>query len=153
MFQGPSQFRLVLLIAAVFAMVWGLVSSSAAIGSDLPRTAAPSGAALYLISPHPGEVVSSPVTVRFGLKGMGVAPAGVVNPRAGHHHLIIDAELPDLGMPVPSDANHRHFGGGQTEVTLELSSGVHTLQLVLGDHLHVPFDPPIVSDRISIQVE
>ena len=88
----------------------------------------------------------------LGLSGMGVAPAGVQNPNTGHHHLIIDAPLPDPGKPVPTDAKHRHFGGGQTQVDLELSPGEHTLQLILGDHLHIPFDPPIVSKPITIRV-
>lgn len=123
-----------------------------AAANGAPRTAAPDGASLYIISPQPGEVVSSPVTVRFGLSGMGVAPAGVQNPKTGHHHLIIDSELPDFDKPVPADAVHVHFGGGQTQVDVELSEGSHTLQLLLGDHLHIPFDPPIASQRITIEV-
>ncbi len=109
---------------------------------------------LYIISPLDGATVSSPVTVRFGLKGMGVAPAGVDKPMTGHHHLLIDVEeLPPLNMPVPADAHHKHFGGGQTEATIELSSGKHTLQLLLGDMGHVPHDPPLVSEKITIMVE
>ena len=100
-----------------------------------------------------GAVVESPVTVRFGLSGMGVAPAGIQNPKTGHHHLIIDAPLPDPGKPIPADDHHRHFGGGQTEVVLDLPPGKHSLQLVLGDHLHIPHDPPIVSKQIEITVE
>jgi len=119
----------------------------------LARTPAPPGAAVYLISPQDGATVSSPVTVRFGLTGMGVAPAGVLNPKAGHHHLIIDAPTPAAGAPIPNDAKHRHFGGGQTEVELELTPGKHTLQLVLGDHIHVPHDPPVVSQTITVTVE
>ena len=91
--------------------------------------------------------------VSFGLTGMGVAPAGVPSPNTGHHHLIIDAPTPAPGAPIPDDAQHRHFGGGQTEVTIELEPGMHTLQLVVGDHNHVPHDPPIVSPRIEIKVE
>jgi hypothetical protein len=130
-----------------------VLMASPAAANGPPRTAAPAGAALYIVSPHPGEVVSSPVTVRFGLSGMGVAPAGVQNPKTGHHHLIIDSELPDLNLPVPADSKHVHFGGGQTQVDIELSPGSHTLQLLLGDHLHIPFDPAIVSERITIEVE
>ena len=118
----------------------------------MPRTPAPEGVSAYIISPANGATVKSPVRVIFGLRGMGVAPAGVVNPKTGHHHLIIDAELPDANAPVPADENHKHFGGGQTEVVIELAPGRHTLQLLLGDHLHIPHDPPVASERIEIQV-
>ena len=110
-------------------------------------------AELYFISPTDGEVVSGPVKVVFGLRGMGVAPAGVAREGTGHHHLLIDTGLPALDQPIPSDANHRHFGGGQTEVTLDLEKGTHTLQLLLGDHNHIPHDPPVVSKQITITVE
>jgi hypothetical protein len=111
-------------------------------------------AAAYFISPADGATVSNPVTVRFGLRGMGVAPAGVERPDTGHHHLLIDLDtLPPAGVPMPMDEQHRHFGGGQTEVTLELAPGKHTLQLLLGDHMHVPHTPPVVSERITITVE
>ncbi|PVV21895.1 MAG: rod shape-determining protein RodA [gamma proteobacterium symbiont of Ctena orbiculata] len=117
-------------------------------------TPAPDGAKLYIISPMNGESISGPVTVRFGLRGMGVAPAGIDREKTGHHHLLIDvAEMPAMDKPLPSDENHRHFGGGQTEVTLDLDKGSHTLQLVLGDKDHIPFDPPIVSDKITITVK
>ncbi len=119
----------------------------------IERSASPPGAELYFISPTDGATVSSPVTVRFGLRGMGVAPAGVQRKNTGHHHVIIDAPTPPPGQPVPADDNHKHFGGGQTETTIELAPGSHTLQLVLGDHLHVPHDPPVVSERITITVE
>jgi hypothetical protein len=108
----------------------------------------------YIITPAHGEVVSSPVLVRFGLSGMGVAPAGTDKAGTGHHHLLIDVDtLPDLDKPVPADANHRHFGGGQTEVELELEPGQHTLQLLLGDQHHIPHDPAVVSEKITITVE
>ena len=110
------------------------------------RTPAPSDAELYFISPVDGETVSSPVTVRFGLRNMGVAPAGVESENTGHHHLIIDAELPASDQPVPNDANHRHFGKGQTETRLELAPGSHTLQLLLGDHTHTPHTPVVKSE-------
>lgn len=116
-------------------------------------TPAPGEAELYFISPKDGDTVNSPVTVRFGLAGMGVAPAGTQKEGTGHHHLILDAELPDLAQPVPSNDHYRHFGGGQTETTLELEPGEHTLQLLLGDALHVPHDPPVMSKRITITVE
>ena len=108
---------------------------------------------VYFITPVDGARLKAPVTVRFGLRGMGVAPAGVESPNTGHHHLIVDAESPPPGLPIPSDENHRHFGGGQTEVTLELSPGRHTLQLVLADARHVPLSPPVQSERITIEIE
>ena len=118
------------------------------------RTPAKPGANLYIISPAHGETVTSPVHVRFGLQGMGVAPAGVDRPGTGHHHLLIDVDkLPPLDRPLPKDARHRHFGGGQTETLLELSPGRHTLQLILGDRNHVPHQPPLVSRKIVIEVK
>jgi hypothetical protein len=108
----------------------------------------------YIVSPIDGATVSSPVKVVFGLSApYGVAPAGVVMDNTGHHHLIIDAELPNLAGPIPKDNNYRHFGGGQTEASIELSPGVHTLQLLLGDFKHVPHASPIISEQIRITVE
>jgi len=130
-----------------------LVLTAPALAEEIPRTPAPEGANLYIISPAPGETVRSPLTVRFGLAGMGVAPAGVKNPKAGHHHLIIDAALPPFDAPLPNNDQYRHFGGGQTQTTLELPPGKHSLQLILGDHLHMPFEPPIISEAIWIEVE
>jgi len=110
-------------------------------------------AALYFISPEDGDRVTSPVTVRFGLTSFGVAPAGIEKANTGHHHLLIDTDLPKLDSPVPSDDHHRHFGGGQTETTIELAPGEHTLQLLLGDYAHIPHNPPLISRRITITVE
>ena len=121
--------------------------------ADLPRSAAPKDAELYFISPQDGATVKSPVTVRFGLRGMGVAPAGVAMENTGHHHLLIDAELPPQDLPVPADANHVHFGKGQTEAAVTLAPGRHRLQLLLGDHRHIPHDPPVASKPITITVE
>ncbi|MGQ4810525.1 hypothetical protein NKDENANG_04001 [Candidatus Entotheonellaceae bacterium PAL068K] len=118
------------------------------------RTPSPPGAVAYIISPSHGEVVRNPVTVRFGLQGMGVAPVGVDKPKTGHHHLLIDVTaLPSMGIPIPADANHKHFGGGQTETTIELTPGKHTLQLLLGDMHHIPHDPPVFSESITIIVQ
>ena len=131
-----------------------LLAVAAGAGAEgIPRQPSPEGAEVYFVSPHDGEVVKGPVTVRFGLRGMGGAPAGTEKAATGHHHLIIDAPLPDPGLPIPADAKHIHFGGGQTETTLELPPGDHTLQLVLGDAGHVPHDPPVFSERITIHVE
>ena len=121
----------------------------------LAQTAAPPNAAVYIISPKDGDTVTSPFKVQFGLTGMGVAPAGVDKPNTGHHHLIIDATLsPDeLKEPIASDAKHIHFGGGQTETMVTLPPGRHTLQLVLGDWSHIPFNPPIMSPVVTVTVK
>lgn len=121
--------------------------------AQIKRTPAPKGAEVYIISPKDGETVTSPVTVQFGLKNMGVVPAGLAFEGAGHHHLLVDTDTPPLGAPIPTDANHLHFGKGQTETTLELKPGKHTLQLVVGDMLHVPHDPPVMSKKITITVK
>ena len=121
--------------------------------NGMPRSHRPEEARVYFITPTDGQKTASPVVVRFGLAGMGVAPAGVEKKHTGHHHLVIDADLPPANLPVPKSDHFRHFGGGQTEVTLDLEPGTHTLQLMLGDHLHIPHDPPIVSERITITVE
>ncbi len=121
----------------------------------LAQTAAPPNAVVYIISPKDGDTVTSPFKVQFGLSGMGVAPAGVDKPNTGHHHLIIDATLsPDeLKEPIASDAKHIHFGGGQTETMVTLPPGRHTLQLVLGDWSHIPFNPPIMSPVVTVTVK
>jgi hypothetical protein len=116
--------------------------------------AAPKDAELYIISPQDGASVSSPVTVVFGLKGMGVAPAGIFKENTGHHHLLIDVEkLPELKSPIPNDEQHQHFGGGQTQVTIDLKPGKHSLQLLLGDLVHIPHSPPLISKKIHITVK
>lgn len=131
-----------------------IVALSAHAEDVLPRSAATAGVELYLISPQDGDTVKSPVTVRFGLKGMGVAPAGIDMIGTGHHHLMVDVEtLPALDKPLPKDETHLHFGAGQTETTLTLTPGKHTLQLVLGDQLHIPHQPPVLSKKITITVE
>ncbi|MGD9670483.1 MAG: DUF4399 domain-containing protein [Hyphomicrobiaceae bacterium] len=135
--------RLTLLSMAAFVIAAPAVS----------QTAAPDGAKVYFISPLDGAEVSSPVTVKFGLSGMGVAPAGVDKPKTGHHHLLIDVDKIDMENPLPADDNHKHFGGGQTETTITLAPGKHTLQLLLGDHNHIPHKPAVMSDKITITVK
>ena len=109
---------------------------------------------LYIISPADGTTQKNPVKIVFGLSGMGVAPAGVDIANTGHHHLLIDLDtLPDKSLPIPSDDKHRHFGAGQTETTIDLSKGSHTLQLILGNHSHVPHETPVVSKKITINIE
>lgn len=115
---------------------------------------APEGAQVYIVSPKNGEVVSSTFDVVFGLAGMGVAPAGIDMENTGHHHILIDlTEMPDMSMPLPTTENIVHFGTGQTQTTLTLSPGTHTLQLLLGNHLHVPHAQPVLSEKITITVE
>ena len=122
-------------------------------GSLWAATPSPDGARAYIISPADGATVSSPVRVQFGLQGMGVAPAGVDKAKTGHHHLLIDTKAPPMGKPIPNDANHKHFGGGQTEVMLDLKPGKHTLVLLLGDKAHMPHKPPVMSEEITITVK
>lgn len=126
----------------------------AAVSADELRKQGYEGVKLYIISPADGASVRSPVTVRFGLAGMGVAPAGVAKERTGHHHVLIDTDIKDvdLSQPLPATERIRHFGGGQTEAQLVLPPGKHTLQLVLADENHVPFDPPLMSEQVTIRV-
>jgi len=139
-----------LLVVGIIALAAGIAGVAIA---QVKRTPSPKGADLYFIAPADGATVTSPVTVKFGLKGMGVAPAGIAFDNSGHHHLIIDAALPPLDAPIPADANHVHFGKGQTEATIELKPGKHTLQLLLGDLTHTPHDPAVVSKQITITVK
>jgi hypothetical protein len=116
------------------------------------RHKSPAGAKVYFVYPaNRGYVTPTPV-IRFGLIGMGVAPAGFEKVNTGHHHLLVDAELPAFDQPIPSDFNHLHFGAGQTEAKITLPVGKHTLQLLLADENHVPHDPPIFSEQISVTV-
>ena len=116
------------------------------------RHPSPPGARVYIVSPENGAYVPTTFTVRFGLEKMGVAPAGVDKANSGHHHLLIDAPLPPFDQPIPNDENHLHFGGGQTEATITLPKGRHTLQLLLGDAFHVPHQPPVYSNPIVVYV-
>jgi hypothetical protein len=118
-----------------------------------PRTPAPADATVFIVTPADGSTVSSPVVVQFGIDGLSVAPAGTYEPGTGHHHLLIDTSLPNLNLPVPADKNHIHFGLGQTETTTELEPGEHRLLLVLGDGNHIPHEPPVISEEITITVE
>ena len=118
------------------------------------RTPSPAGAEAYIISPKDGATVDNPVRVQFGLKGMGIAPAGIKFDNTGHHHLLIDTDPPaDAGAPLPATDKIVHFGKGQTETTLNLTPGKHTLQLLLADLNHVPHSPPVTSRQITITVK
>jgi hypothetical protein len=116
------------------------------------RRPAPSDARVYFVGIEDGATVPPQVTLHFGLENMGVAPAGLDKTNTGHHHLLIDTKLPPLDQPIPNDFNHQHFGAGQTEATITLTPGKHTLQLLLGDADHVPHNPPVMSKPITITV-
>ena len=109
---------------------------------------------LYFIEPKDGATLNGPVKIVFGLSGMGVAPAGIDFPNTGHHHLLVDLEnLPDLSKPIPADKNHIHFGKGQTETILDFPKGKRTLQLLMGNYLHIPHKEPVISDKITIFIK
>jgi len=136
----------------VLALGLGLL---AALAMAADRAAPPAGAEVYFITPHNGATLHAPVTVRFGLKGLGVAPAGIKFDNTGHHHLLVDGDFSDLNLDAPLPATDKilHFGKGQTETVLNLPPGKHTLQLVFADYLHTSFDPPLHSQKITITVE
>jgi Domain of unknown function (DUF4399) len=119
------------------------------------RMAAPAGAEAYFIAPQNGAKLHSPVTIKFGLKGMGIAPAGIKFDNTGHHHLLVDTDVSELKLDAPMPATDKivHFGKGQTETTLTLTPGKHTLQLIFADYLHQSFDPPLTSKKITITVD
>jgi hypothetical protein len=129
-------------------------AAAATTAAALPRTPSPTGAEVYIISPKNGAKVKSPVLVQFGLKdNMGIAPAGVKFDNTGHHHLLIDTDAPaNLGAPLPATDNIKHFGKGQTETSLTLPPGKHTLQLLLADQNHIPHDPAVISKKITVTV-
>lgn len=129
-----------------------VIVTGSALAAGLPRSTAPADAKAYIISPQDGATLSGPITVRFGLSGMGIAPAGVAMANTGHHHLLIDVELPPLDQPVPADEHHLHFGKGQTETTIILAPGRHRLQLLLADQLHIPHEPAVMSEPVTITV-
>jgi hypothetical protein len=156
------------LLAAVAILAWSTMTAlaqdhgqhgaaaqtvvPAAGAASQARVAAPKGAEVYFHYPLDGIRVPQRFTVQIGLRGMGVAPAGVVKALTGHHHLLIDMDKVDVNQPIPSDYNHIHLGNGQTEVVVTLPPGTHTLQLLMGDHVHIPHEPPVMSKKITIYV-
>jgi len=118
-----------------------------------PKMTSPKGAKVYIIFPKDGKTVKPKFLVRFGLKKMGIAPAGIKFPNTGHHHLIVDGAKFDMNIPLPMSDNLKHFGAGQTETFLELKPGKHTLKLVFADHLHRLHEPPVISEEITITVK
>jgi hypothetical protein len=123
------------------------------LASGYKKVPAPAGASLYFINLKNGDTVSSPVRVQFGLRGMGVAPAGIEKENTGHHHLLVNVESIDVNAPLPANDQYRHFGGGQTETAVELAPGTYTLQLLLADQNHIPHNPAVISERITITVK
>ena len=145
----PS-IAIVLLLAGGSAVAGEAAPAAAAVASEK----APVGARVFFVEPKDGATVGQDVQVRFGVEGVALAPAAEGKPGTGHHHLLIDGkELPPLAAPIPNDATHKHYGKGQTEDTIHLDTGTHTLQLDFADARHVQFDPPIVSPKITVHVK
>ena len=138
-------------VKKTMAILVGLLMASSALAHTPP-----SHARVYIVNLKEGDVVESPVIVKFGIQGFGITPAGTTGKRrhtAGHHHLLVDVnQLPDLDGPIPRDRNHLHFDQGETETVIDLEPGKHTLQLLLGDEQHEPQEPPLVSKKITITV-
>ena len=146
--------RFFALLCSMLLAVVTVISGEAPVMADSFTSKAPDSAKVYLISPLDGATVSNPFTIQFGLSGMGIAPAGIDRPETGHHHLLVDLEtLPDLDKALSATEHIKHFGGGQTEATLTLPPGEHTLQLLLANYVHIPHDPPVLSEPITITVE
>ena len=126
-----------------------------AVSAQTPRSSSPEGAEAYFINLSDGDTVESPFLIQFGLRGMGVAPAGADFPDTGHHHLLVDLDIAavDVDLPLPPSENLLHFGGRQTETILELEPGTHTLQMLLGNLSHIPHEPPVSSEIITVTVE
>lgn len=143
-------------LSALIIALPALLFTASLMAAELPSTPAPEQAQVYFIGLQDGDQVQSPLTLHFGLSGMGIAPAGVQHPNTGHHHLLInvdEATLPAMDRPLPATEQIIHFGGGQTETTIELEPGEYQLQLILGDYLHIPHSPPVVSEPITITVK
>lgn len=133
------------------ALVFTALLAAPALAGPTPR---PANAHLYIGWPNNREVIrEQPFRLWFGLRNIGIAPASIKKKNTGHHHLIIDAELPPMDEEIPSNKNYRHFGAGQSEILLELPPGRHTLQLLFADHNHVPHNPPLVSRKVTVTVK
>jgi hypothetical protein len=145
----------VLLLGCSAMAAWAQVHHHGSADKAAPtpgRTESPKDAEVYFHYPIDGIRVPQRFTVQIGLRGLGLAPAGIVRPTTGHHHLLIDVDTVDLNQPIPSDYNHIHLGNGQSEVVLTLKPGTHTLQLLMGDHVHIPHVPAVMSKKITIYV-
>lgn len=140
------------IIKSIIAIGMAVWFQAVAYAQDDFTTPSSPNTELYFITPSSGATVKGPVVVKFGLRGMGVSPAGLEKAGTGHHHLLVNVPLPNLEYNIVMDENHLHFGGGQTETTLDLAPGTHTLQLLLGDQNHLPHNPPVYSEQITITV-
>jgi hypothetical protein len=137
-----------------FPMMIALMLVSFGAAADMPLSPSPAGARVFFVEPADGATVPATFTVKFGVEGMTIAPAGTDQPHSGHHHLLIDvAEAPDMKQPLPANEHVVHFGKGQTETQVTLPPGKHTLQLVFANYLHIPHDPPVVSKQITVTVK
>ena len=144
------------ILISVALMVWIAAAAAAdtAAPAAIPPSPSPAGASVFFIEPADGATVPSTFTVKFGLKGMTIAPAGTDQPNSGHHHLLIDVtDLPDMKLPLPANDHVVHFGKGQIETQVTLPPGKHTLQLVFANYLHIPHDPPVISKKITVTVK
>jgi len=140
---------LVMVVSIVAAALSGVT------GAGAGETIAPADAKVFFLNIKDGDTVTSPVSIKFGISGMTLAPAGDQTPNTGHHHLIIDDAIQDdaLNQPIPSDEHHIHYGKAQTGATVTLPAGTHTLQLVLGDWTHIPHKTPVMSEKITVTVK
>lgn len=139
---------------SVFCTILTLLSFPLFAQAPQHLSKAPANAKVQILEPKSGAILTSPITIKFGIENMTIVPAGIEHPSSGHHHLLVDVEtLPNMSLPIPADTKHIHFGKGQTETSLELAPGKHTLQLLLGDHLHRPHEKPVLSDKITITVK
>ena len=143
-FAGPA--------VATLACLGALLAASPPAAAADDRKPMPENAREYIIWPADGQVIQGKFWLRMGLSGAGIAPAGIEKKFTGHHHVLIDVDLPPLDAPIPNDKNHQHFGKGQTEARIELPPGKHTLQLLLGDDSHVPHQPALYSAKITVIV-
>ena len=145
---------LMLLAAGILSAGLAFADDAAKPAMAHSRSKAPSGASVFIVSPKNGATVGQDVTVKFGVKGIDLKPATDASPNSGHHHLLIDVvDLPPGDAPIPNDATHKHYGKAQTEDTIHLTPGDHTLQLDFGDFAHMQFDPPLVSKKITVHVK
>lgn len=136
-----------------FTAFAGVVLAGPSVPARAGETPSPPGSKVYIVWPHNGDVIhGGKLWLRMGARGIGIAPANIIKPKTGHHHVVVDADLPDFDDEIPSDKNHLHFGAGQTEARLDLPPGQHTIQLLFGNHDHVPHDPPLYSRKITITV-
>jgi Domain of unknown function (DUF4399) len=150
--ERPCRYIGAIVVALSFAVIATCGGASAQQAAKGGPTPSPEGAGVHFVGLKDGATLPPKATVRFGLRGMGVAPAGLERADSGHHHLLIDTELPPLDQPIPNDFNHLHFGAGQTEAEINLKPGSHTLQLLFGDKDHIPHSPPLMSPRIRVVV-